>query len=356
MRTRLAVLLSSAVIALAACRDSTGPPVVSLSIIGGNDQAGLPGDTLPQPFRVLLTAPDGTPRPGITVRWTATGGTGVTGPETTSDSAGIATTRVVLGLEPGDVAVTAAVLSGADTATSTFSARVKDPCGHVRPLGLDTSVTETIAEKDCRFHDGSHVDIWLLTLAAPARVTITMASGAVDAYLALEDTVQPRAYNNDAGGSDAAIAALLPAGSYFVLANTLLGRQFGAYTLRAAAGPADIGECEEVWVVPPAALAQTLPLRSCRGVGGDSAAVVADQVPVYVMPGPLAVEMTSPAWPARVRVYADGAVVAEGAAAAAGDTARAVFTVPPGARGKVFVQFGARDGGGAGGAYVMRVF
>jgi hypothetical protein len=276
MRTRPAAAFACAVIALNACREATGPRPVMLQQIRGDSQAGLPGDTLPVPLTVKVTSESGAPLGGVPVTWTATAGSRLADSGSVSGPDGTAETRVILGLLPGPVVVTASAAGAGEPASSRFHAVIKDPCGMATALALGEAASGSFTAKDCRFFDGSRLDVWTLTLDAPQRVDIVMNSAAVNAYLVLEDTVQSLAYDNDAGpGTDAVIRALLPARRFFVIANTLRDGELGDYTLLTAAAP--------------------------------------------------------------------------------GQIASAVFAVPPGARGKVFVQFSAADGGNAGASYTMAV-
>ncbi len=360
MRTRLAAALACAVIALNACREATGPRPVMLQQVRGDSQTGLPGDTLPVPLTVKATSASGAPLGGVTVAWTVTEGSRFEYADSVTNPDGTAAARVILGPLPGPVVVTAGATGGGGGASGTFIAEfqvlIVDPCRTATALALGQAASGVFTGKDCRFFDGSRLDVWTLTLDQPQRVDIVMNSAAVNAYLILEDSAQSLAYDNDAGpGTDAVLRTLLPARRFFVIANTLQSGEFGAYTLLTAVAPPDVGECEEVWVVRPFTAAQTLPAAPCRGVAADSAPILADQLPVYVVAGPLTAEITAAGFAAAVRIYADGAVMAEGVAAAPGQTARAVFDVPRGARGKVFVQFSAADGGNAGAAYSMTV-
>jgi hypothetical protein len=66
MRTPVTALA----IALAACSDSTVPPVAThLALVGDSVPAALPGDTLPRRVAVTIVDDQGEPQSGVAVRW-----------------------------------------------------------------------------------------------------------------------------------------------------------------------------------------------------------------------------------------------------------------------------------------------
>lgn len=105
---RWAVLILLA--AAAACDGGgTGPEVddrLRMQIAMGDAQQGLPGETLPLPLTVRVTRADGTPAPGVTVRFTAASGSlQVVAPTTTAE--GEAFAWWTLGAGGGELAVRA---------------------------------------------------------------------------------------------------------------------------------------------------------------------------------------------------------------------------------------------------------
>jgi uncharacterized protein (TIGR03437 family) len=95
-----------------------------LNIIGGNNQAGTAGQTLPQPLTATLTDGCGSAVSGGTVTWTITQGSATLVNEvTSSDSQGRVSTRVTLGQQAGPITVKVATANGI-TATFTLTNQV----------------------------------------------------------------------------------------------------------------------------------------------------------------------------------------------------------------------------------------
>jgi Tol biopolymer transport system component len=92
-------------------------PFRSIEQAGGDGQTGFTGDTLAQQLRVRVVHDDGTPQPGVNVRWNVWGpgaGVGVTiGPfPAVTDVDGYNSVWVRLGGTPGDIRIRAALVDG----------------------------------------------------------------------------------------------------------------------------------------------------------------------------------------------------------------------------------------------------
>jgi alpha-tubulin suppressor-like RCC1 family protein len=121
---RLPTLLLAAACLLGCDRspaEPNSPPGRVLSIVSGDQQEAPAGLPLPVAPRVLLTAADGTPQPGIEILWQVTEGGGVVNAfRTFTDSAGVASVTWTLGDDIGPQLLYA---SAAGTGGVTFRAR-----------------------------------------------------------------------------------------------------------------------------------------------------------------------------------------------------------------------------------------
>ena len=106
-------------------------------------------------------------------------------------------------------------------------------CLGATPIGVNVSVTGTLAATACVLPDSSYADRYTLTVPSATIMTITMQSAAFDSYLFVEqnDGTSIQRDDNGGGARDAKIAVTLQKGTYFVYANSSNARETGAYTL-----------------------------------------------------------------------------------------------------------------------------
>ena len=95
------------------------------------------------------------------------------------------------------------------------------------------TVTGILTVESCRFSDGTRADIWRLTLAAPAIITIDMTSTDVDPFLIVRDSTGFLIAQDDdgAGSPNARITHGFAAGTYYIIANTYYQNEYGGYEL-----------------------------------------------------------------------------------------------------------------------------
>lgn len=107
----------SALLALAACLDNSGPEdlaVARVEILGDTLLSGLPGDTLPGELSVLVTDHRGEPLRGVEVAWSTSDGGSFAPAVVPTNGDGIARTRWRLGIAPGAQTARALVLGVED--------------------------------------------------------------------------------------------------------------------------------------------------------------------------------------------------------------------------------------------------
>ena len=121
-----------------------------------------------------------------------------------------------------------------------------DPCAVTRTVAIGQTVQGTLATRDCAISDNGGPRRFFqrfgMTLGAPTSVLLDMVSGAVDAYLVLQNaqTGAVIAENDDASSSttNARIVANLPAGRYIVNTTTFNAGEVGLYLLAVSGIPA----------------------------------------------------------------------------------------------------------------------
>ena len=103
-------------------------PFRSVEMVSGDGQAAPVGTTLPQALSVRVVHDDGTPQPGVTIRWNKWGSSAGPGSVLSlgtaiTDSDGVASVQLTFGSTPGQVRVRAALVDGtARTAEVVFTA------------------------------------------------------------------------------------------------------------------------------------------------------------------------------------------------------------------------------------------
>ena len=125
-RTFVGVLMSAAMVLLAACSDSTSPSEATpaaIAAVSGAGQSGTVGTTLSSPVVFEVTTAADAPVSGVTVSFVVTSGTATVAPTTAvTDANGTASTQVTLGATAGSVEITATVQGASLTARVTATA------------------------------------------------------------------------------------------------------------------------------------------------------------------------------------------------------------------------------------------
>jgi hypothetical protein len=237
---------------------------------------------------------------GVSVTFAVTAGGGsVTGSTVASSPAGVATVGSwTVGTAEGVNTVTAT--SG--TLSLAFTANSVDPCviGVTHSIGGTTNGELTAS--DCRFPDGSFVDLIGTVLSTAGTYTFSQSSSGFDTFLVLFDVNgNPIGVNDDfAAGSDSRIKAVLPAGNFVLAANSHDADVLGPYTLTSALDASEVTNCENVFVVRGITTTQTLQASDCQRTGG----YYGDQFFIYVVPGqPVTVSMSSAAVDSYIAIY-----------------------------------------------------
>ena len=252
------------------CGDSSGPgrSPTSISANSSTSQTGSSGAAVAEPPSVIVRDQNGEPLSGASVTFAVTGGGGsVTGASGVTNAAGVATVESwTLGTVVGANTLTA---SSGNLPSVTFTANGVDPCGVETPHTIGSTTNGELTPSDCKFPDGSLIDIFGTTVATAGTYLFSQSSTSFDTFLILFlENGSGFAFNDDFGtGTDSRIKAILPAGKYFIGANAFDSTGTGAYTLTSTIGET-VTNCENLFDLRGVTTAQTLQALDCPRSGG----------------------------------------------------------------------------------------
>lgn len=136
----------------------------------------------------------------------------------------------------GECGYAIVILGPAATAAAEAAAGANGACAltAARPvIMVGETIRGSLTTASCRRSDDSYADVYRLEVPSAGTVTLTMRSGAFDAYLSLRDASDTFVDSDDdgAGGTNARLTVRLQPGTYYIFANTLRGGATGEYTL-----------------------------------------------------------------------------------------------------------------------------
>jgi len=247
--------------------DSSGPGTVAttMSANSATSISSPPGSQVSDRPSVVVYDQTGDPMSGVTVTFAVTGlGGTVTGGSQVTNAQGVATVGGwTLGTTVGSYSL---VASAANLQPVTFTASTVDPCIGLTSLALGATATGSLASSDCRLSDGSYIDFYATTVPTAGTYLFTQSSTAIDAFIAVFGSTGVLIGLNDdvaQGTTNAALKAILPAGSVELGATSLEPEETGSYTVSFAASPAGITNCEDVFLVRGSSTTQQLQTTDC---------------------------------------------------------------------------------------------
>jgi hypothetical protein len=199
----------------------SGPSVATITLVPANAVVYV---GVARQLSAQLRAADGRSIRGRALTWTS--------PDATI--ADVTASGVVRGRAPGGPIALVATREGRSASSQIRVAYAAEVCPFATPIAVGQRIESQLALGDCEFSlDNSYVDVYELTLAAPATVAIDMVSAEVDSYLGLFDgTGVFIAEDDNSGGTrNAQLVRSLAAGKYRIWANTIAGGVGGAYIL-----------------------------------------------------------------------------------------------------------------------------
>ncbi|MGH7650594.1 MAG: hypothetical protein ACREMS_02000 [Gemmatimonadaceae bacterium] len=309
--------LSLGLLAAGCGSDSSSPPPVagppaSITKSAGDNQTGDPGAAVAINPSVTVTDANSVPVPGVVVTFSIGDGSGtLNGGSPVTNSAGVATIGGwTLGPLPGAPNTLFANVGTLTAATFTAMANGQNPCDFANATAytFGSTVNGTLATSDCPSPDGSYVDIYKVTIPTSGGYTFSQ-SATWDTYVLLADSTGRVVAENDdidASTTNSAVKALIPAGNYFLIANSFDTRVTGDYTLSSASVSPSIENCEDPFVVRSVATAQTLSTTDCLNNGFYS-----DDSFVFLSAGQtVTVSMSSTDFDAYIEIYSRNGLVA----------------------------------------------
>ena len=199
----------------------SGPAVATITLVPASAVVYV---GLARQISAQLRASDGRIIRGRAVTWRS--------PDATI--AEVTASGVVRGRGPGGPIALVASSEGRSASAQIRVAYAAEVCPFATPVTIGERIEAQLSLGDCEFTvDNSYVDVYELTLAAPATVAIDMVSAEVDSYLGLFDAtgVYIAEDDNSGGSRNAQLVRSLPAGKYRIWANTILGGIGGAYII-----------------------------------------------------------------------------------------------------------------------------
>ena len=302
--TRLAVPVL-AVLQFACGGDASGPKHTPTSIEANSSTTiTAPAGTaaLERPS-VIVRDEAGNPLAGVTVVFTVTGGDGsVTGATEITGGTGVAT---VAGWTLGQTATTNTVDATVNGLPAvTFTANAGNPCQVTPTYSVGAPGQGKLSLADCQVSDGSFVDFYRVTIPAMGMYQFNQTSSVFNSYLLLLTTdFHVIAQNDDADNTshNSSVRAILPPGDFLVGANSLNGREVGAYDLTSVSlAQQQVSNCEDMFTVPGITTDQTLQTTDCNQSG-----VYSDDFIIFLSSGQtITVTMTSSAIDPYLELYA----------------------------------------------------
>ena len=268
---RLPVLIALLAGLGVACKDGTGPDNKKvtpreLRKVSGDSQSVLRGGDMALPLRVRVIGSDGLPLAGATVQWERVDGIHEMRPlQSTTNANGEAETLVTVVQTIGEFSVSA---TSPGLFPVTFSLVGLDPCEfeNGQQMSLGTTRSGRLEFFDCSAHGGQLHDLYWFTLASQQAVLMRLHSPDFDPtlewyppaswYLSDVDTVN--------ASRDAEIKAILPAGTYGLVASANDFAATGSYELGLSATPQSAEACEFVLVFTGISTTQNLAPTDCQ--------------------------------------------------------------------------------------------
>ncbi|MBL0171955.1 MAG: Ig-like domain-containing protein [Gemmatimonadaceae bacterium] len=200
-------------------------PVASVTVTPATAELFLGG--APLQLTAVPKSPAGAAIAGRTVTWASASPT----------IASVSSTGLVTGVAAGAANITATADGIVGSATIQVS---PNPCNVIRAVAVGQTLSGTLVANDCKLSDSTAIQRYEFTVTAPTKIEVLMTSSAVDAYLFLTDAALNVIDEDDDGGTgiNARILRTIPAGRYFVIANTYNANTFGAYQLTVRQAPA----------------------------------------------------------------------------------------------------------------------
>lgn len=330
---RLPVLVAALLAGLGvACKDGTGPdktPVVprELRKVSGDSQSVLRGGDMAMPLRVRVIGSDGLPLAGATVQWAPVDGIHRMGPlQSTTNASGEAQTLVTVVQTVGEFSVSA---TSPGLMPVTFSLVGLDPCefANGQQISLGTTRSGTLEFLDCSAYGGRLHDLYWFTLASQEAVLMRLRSPSFDPTLELYPPAYWYLSHTDTVDAtrDASVKAILPAGTYGLVASAHDFGVTGSYELGLSVTPQSADACEFVLAFTGITTTQALASTDCQ-VPTSSANRFEDRFALIIDGGQtVTVTETATAYAPYLQLKRLGAVVAESNGSASG-TATITFT------------------------------
>ncbi|MDO8501179.1 MAG: pre-peptidase C-terminal domain-containing protein [Gemmatimonadaceae bacterium] len=294
---------------------STAGAAASLAKNGGDNQTAAAGSAVPIPPSVIVKDAYGNPKSGISVSFAVvSGGGSITGATAVTNAAGVATVGSwTLGNSAGVNSLSATV-TGLPSVTFTAGA-ISSLCTVRSTHTFGTSSSGTLSSSDCQLPDRSFVDFFTTSVPQAGAYFFRQSAG-FDTYLHLAMPDGTTIGENDdelETGTNSGIKALLPAGNYLLAPNTFDSLVVGDYTITSTTAPADVANCEQVFVVRNITTTQNTATTDCNLADAAATPIYSDRYYIFLKAGTsITINMTSTTLDSFLQlVRLDGLVMAQ---------------------------------------------
>jgi hypothetical protein len=297
-RRAFSFMLVAIFLASAACGEGNKTEPAVATTMAANSQTDLStiaGFEIFPPPSVIVRDQNGNPFAGAPVTFTPVTGDGtVTGGSVITDTTGVATVGSwTLGLTPGPNVLVArsGILS------VSFSATGISKCDVPRGFDLGNATGAILDNTDCRLPNGAFIDYFSISLPSPNAYLFRQVQSSINPYLRLllpDRTVIAENDDQNPTTLNAAIKALLPAGTYLLGASTSSPGVTGGYSLSSEVASTDNKNCELVFITRNVSSIQNIAASDCLWNAPPASPIYADKFQIRLNAGEsVTVNMTS---------------------------------------------------------------
>jgi hypothetical protein len=330
------------------CSGGGGGAAASLTMTAGDGQSTSAGTAVVIAPAVTVRDASGNPVSGVSVAFAvASGGGTVAGSPATSNASGVATVGSwTLGATPGTNTLTA---TAGSLPAVTFTATGANPCQLSTPHTIGTTSNGVLATTDCALPSGAYIDFYSTTIGGANALGFIQTSTAIDTYLYVVTASGVLiAENDDFTGTNSAIKALLPAGSYRLGASSFETGAVGSYAVSSATLSAAVVNCEDVFIVRGVSTTQDVTTTDCF-----DGTYYGDSYWIYLQSGQaVTIRHASSAFDAYLELFDEADVLVASNDDATGNDSEIVFTASATGYYRIFAStFDA----GATGSYTLSI-
>ena len=260
-----------------------GPPTQLVKVAGDN-QTVLAGAAVAIRPRVRVVDAYNNVLADVTVTFAVeSGGGSATGTTVITDAMGAAT---IGGWTLGSRGGQSVVARSGSLAPALFTAAAFDrlvPCGGAVGLPAETMVRSELKSGSCKSSDGRFFEVYSVTLTDTTAYRFTLSTADFGTYVEIRDNnLTLLAGNNNRGSTvNSEVKALLPPGTYMLVATSFAADALGGYNVSFGKFPSSVDGCEEAFIARGVTTHQSVRPNDCL----NSPEERADRFQIYLKAG-----------------------------------------------------------------------